>query len=160
VADAVTNTSPLLFLHALDSIAWLEHFFQQVMIPSAVAEEMAAGVEAGLPAPSVSLYRWLRVVEPSHVPPAGLTTDLGAGELAVIALALDAPNRVVLLDDARARRLAKAAGLTVWGTLRVLLEAKGAGLTPSIASHLDQLQGSGMWLTDDVRRRVLRLAGE
>jgi predicted nucleic acid-binding protein len=45
------------------------------------------------------------------------------GELAAIALALENPSKIVLLDDALARRKAEAAGLVVWGTLKVVLEA-------------------------------------
>jgi predicted nucleic acid-binding protein len=94
------------------------------------------------------------------VPSEWLALDLGAGELAVLALALEHPRRVVLLDDARARRIAQGAGLTVWGTLTVLLEAKSRGLTERIAPHIDQLRAAGMWMSDAIRQRVFALAGE
>jgi predicted nucleic acid-binding protein len=68
--------------------------------------------------------------------------DLGPGELAAMALALENPAHVVLLDDALARRVAQAAGLTVWGTLRVLLEAKAQGLTARITPFVDRLADS------------------
>jgi hypothetical protein len=77
-----------------------------------------------------------------------------------MALALENPGRVVLLDDALARRTAQAAGLTVWGTLRVLLEAKSRGLTPSLAPLIDRLVDAGMWISPGIRRRILTLAGE
>ena len=83
-----------------------------------------------------------------------------AGELAAMALALENPSRVVLLDDLLARRTAQAAGLTVWGTLRVVLEAKSHGLVAEIAPLLDRLSTGGLWMSDDIRRRVLMLAGE
>ena len=47
---------------------------------------------------------WLRVVEPTHVPSEWLTLDLGGGELAAMALALETPQRIFLLDDSLARR--------------------------------------------------------
>lgn len=64
------------------------------------------------------------------------------------------------MDERRGRRLAQAAGLTVWGTLRVLLEAKNHGLTPQIGPHLDQLAQAGMWMSLAIRQRILQLAGE
>jgi len=64
------------------------------------------------------------------------------------------------LDDALARRTAQAAGLTVWGTLRVLLESKSAGLTERVAPLLGRLRDTGMWISDDVGERILRLARE
>ncbi|HEX9115316.1 MAG TPA: DUF3368 domain-containing protein, partial [Anaerolineae bacterium] len=78
----------------------------------------------------------------------------------VLALALEKQDAVVLLDDALARRIARAAGLTVWGTLKILLEAKAYGLTSSVAPLIDRLTTAGMWISDDVRQRILGLAGE
>jgi hypothetical protein len=82
------------------------------------------------------------------------------GEVAALALALETPHRIVLLDDGLARRTAQAFGLTVWGTLRVLLEAKSQGLTESVAPLVDRLQDSGMWISEDIRNRIVNLAGE
>ncbi len=82
------------------------------------------------------------------------------GELAVLALALEHPECTVLLDDRQARRIAEAAGLNVWGTLKVLIEAKSQGLVERIAPHVDLLESTGMWMSDGIRRRVLALAGE
>jgi predicted nucleic acid-binding protein len=69
-------------------------------------------------------------------------------------------RRVVLLDDALARRVAQAAGLTVWGTLKVLLEAKHQGLTERVEPLIGRLVKTGMWLSDDIQQRILALAGE
>jgi predicted nucleic acid-binding protein len=82
------------------------------------------------------------------------------GELAVLALALESPGRIVLLDDGLARRIAQSAGLTVWGTLKILLEAKSHNLTDSIKPLVDRLEGAGMWVSNDIRKRALALAGE
>lgn len=106
---------------------------------------------------AVKLYELGRL---SSGPSEWLTLDLGAGELAAMALALENPQRILLLDDALARRTARAAGLTTWGTLRVLLEARKARLVPSVAPLEDLLAASGMWMSPDIRRRVLSLAGE
>lgn len=50
-----------------------------------------------------------------------------------MALALEHPDRIVLLDDSLARRIAQEAGLHVWGTLKVLLEAKANEMASSHA---------------------------
>jgi predicted nucleic acid-binding protein len=100
------------------------------------------------------------VIEPQALPSEWLTLDLGRRELEAMALALENRSRIVLLDDALARRIVQAAGLQVWGTLRLLLEAKAKGLTQSIKPAVGRLEGSGMWISDSVRQRVLALAGE
>jgi predicted nucleic acid-binding protein len=77
-----------------------------------------------------------------------------------MALALENSTQILLLDDKLARRIAQAAGLTVWGTLKVLLLAKSQGLTESIEPLMDQLEESGMWMSEDIRERLLTLASQ
>ncbi len=77
-----------------------------------------------------------------------------------MSLALENPQRVVILDDALARHVARAAGLSVWGTLRILLEMKTQGHVQTVAPYVTRLKDSGMWISDEVRLRILRLAGE
>ena len=94
------------------------------------------------------------------MPSEWLTLDLGPGELAVLALGLENPDCIVLLDELFARRVARAAGLRFWGTLKILLEAKSRGLATSIKPLVARPQESGMWISDELRARVLTLAGE
>jgi len=158
--EAISNTSPLLYLYRINAIDWLPELFNEIWIPNAVVLELREGQQRGYDVPVPSAYAWLQIVEPQSIPTELTTLDLGMGELAALALALETPNRIVLLDDGLARRTAQASGLTVWGTLRVLLEAKSQGLTESIAPLVDRLRDSGMWLSEDIRNRILALAGE
>jgi predicted nucleic acid-binding protein len=75
-------------------------------------------------------------------------------------MALEHPSRTVLLDDALAKRTAQAAGLTVRGTLGILLDGKARGLTDRIEPWIDKLEDAGMWLFREIRQRILVLAGE
>ncbi|MEW6125639.1 MAG: DUF3368 domain-containing protein [Acidobacteriota bacterium] len=158
--EAITNTSPLLYLYRIGAVNWLPQLFNEIWCPNAALNELLEGQQRGHDVPSPNDYTWLQIVDPRALPSEWLASDLGAGEIAVMALALENPSRVVLLDDALARQIAQAAGLTVWGTLRVLLEAKLQGLTSAVAPHLDELQNSGMWISASVRQRVLDLANE
>ena len=110
--------------------------------------------------PNPEEYAWLEVVDPKAMPSEWLSLDLGPGELAAMALALENPTRIVLLDDLLARRTAQVAGLTVWGTLKILLQAKSRRLIPKVEPYIHQLSESGMWISDDIRKRILLLAGE
>lgn len=160
MAEAVSNTSPLLYLYRVQALHLLQALFEEVWTPSAVVRELSVGSEKGHDVPEVSTYGWLRVVDPRSIPSKWLASDLGPGELAALALALENPGKIVLLDDALARRVAEAAGLTVWGTLRVLLEGKSGGLIGTIAPLVERLSGAGMRISPSIRQRVLALAGE
>jgi predicted nucleic acid-binding protein len=160
VPSAISNTSPLLYLHRIGALDWLPKLFSDFWVPQAVVEELREGRTKGHDAPRPEGTEWIQIVEPRVVPSEWLVFDLGPGELAALALGLEHRDRIILLDDAMARRIGQAAGLTVWGTLRVLLEAKSAGLTSSVAPLLEELEGAGMWMSQDIRQRVLSLAGE
>jgi predicted nucleic acid-binding protein len=157
---AISNTSPLLYLYRIDGIDWLPQLFEEVWIPEAVRNELRAGRGRGYDVPNPEDYPWLNVVNPKSIPSEWLVLDLGPGELAAIALGLENPERIVLLDDLLARRIAKAAGLQVWGTLKVLLEAKSHGLIDTVKPYVSKLSDSGMWISAEIRKRILRLAGE
>src|SRR5688572_2829469 len=130
--EAISNTSPLLYLYRIGALDWLPSLFKEVWIPSAVFDELKEGQQKGYDVPDPGKYGWLIVVNPRATPSEWLSLDLGPGELEAMALALENRSRIVLLDDLVARRTAQAAGLTVWGTLKVLLEAKAQGLTDRI----------------------------
>ena len=158
--NAITNTSPLLYLYRIEAIEWLPQLFGKVWVPGAVVNELNEGKKRGYAVPLLKNYKWLRVTKPGFVPSEWLSLDLGAGELETMALALESPKRIVILDDALARRIAKAAGLRVWGTLKVLLEAKKHGIIDAVDPSVERLKNSGMWISDDVRLRIMVLAGE
>jgi predicted nucleic acid-binding protein len=160
MSEAITNTSPLLYLYRAGVIEWFPKLFGEIWTTEAVVSELREGQRRGYDVPVPETYSWLKVIIPRNLPSEWLTLDLGAGELETMALALENPDRIVILDDALARRIAQAAGLQVWGTLKVLLEAKTIGITEKILPQVDKLAESGMWISDEVRQRVLALAGE
>lgn len=160
MSKAISNTSPLLYLYRAGVLDWLPQLFSEIWTPSAVVKEMQEGARNGYDVPDLNQYRWLQIREPDSMPSEWLALDLGPGELAATALALENPDRMVLLDDLLARHTAQAAGLTVWGTLKILLEAKSQGITPQITPIVEKLSASGLWLSRDIRQRILALAGE
>lgn len=156
----ISNTSPLLYLHRIGGIEWLPKLFDEVWTPEAVRNELQAGRNKGYDVPNPDDYPWLNIVNPKSTPSEWLALDLGTGEIAAMALALENSDRVVLLDDMLARRTAQVAGLQVWGTLKVLLEAKSNGLIDKVEPYVKRLSASGMWVSAEVSQRILKLAGE
>jgi predicted nucleic acid-binding protein len=158
VPEIISNTSPLLYLYRVGILDWLPRLFSKIWTSTAVSQELREGQRKGHDVPDLQSLSWLEITEPQTIPSEWLALDLGAGELSVLALALENPDRFVLLDDGLARRVAQAAGLNVWGTLKVLLEAQSQGFTGDIESCLDKLQESGMWISQGIRQRVLSLS--
>jgi uncharacterized protein len=112
-------------------------------------------------ATTVTLPDW--IVEQQLSQPIGpriLSTSLGPGESEAISLALEVGASWVILDDRPARRLAQSLGLTVIGTLGILLAAKRRGLLPAVRPCLDELIRYGFHVSADLCEQILRAAGE
>ena len=58
------------------------------------------------------------------------------------------------------RRLARLSGLTVTGSIGVLLRARKAGRLPSVRAAMERMQAHGIWLSDPVITFALRESGE
>ena len=61
------------------------------------------------------------------------------GEASSIALALEIPNSILIIDEKKGRGLAQSLHLEIIGTLKVLLLAKQKGIIPSIKPLLVEL---------------------
>lgn len=78
-----------------------------------------------------------------------LATRVHLGEAECLALALEHPESLLLLDDLAARELAATNGLLFTGTLGCLAEARKRGLIISLAPLLDDLRPKArFWIAD------------
>lgn len=157
---AISNTSPLLYLHRVGGLDWLPRIYTEIWTPDAVADELAQGRSLGYDTPDLAGMPWLQVKHPQSALSHELAASPGPGERAAIALAQETSGRVLLLDDAAARDVASHLGLALSGTLGVILEAMRPGLIGSVTPVVDALQHAGMWISAAVRQRILALAGE
>jgi len=131
-----------------------------VIVPAAVLVELEEGRSRGVDLPSLDGLAWVTIRTPvggSVTPP---IVGLGPGETQVLALALEMPGAVVVLDDARARRVAQSRQIPLIGTLGLLHEAKRTGFLAAVRPCVDQLQLNGFRLATQTRAAVLKLAGE
>jgi len=158
--DIFCNTSPLQYLHQIGQLELLPRLVPRIAVPTAVADELAKGRRLGLDLPVPETLSWVDIHRPRSEVVLPLAADLGRGETAVLALALESTDAVVILDDGLARRHAEVLGLRLTGTLGVLLDAKHAGMVADVKSLIDELQALGFRLSGYTRDAVPRLAGE
>ena len=158
--DVVTNTSPLLYLHQLQLIDLLPKLYGRVVVPTAVAEELAEGARHSYDVPVVAQLEWVDIVAAPSPALLKLAPALGEGERAAIALASDRRSDLLIIDDGLARRHAALLGLTITGTLGVLLRGKASGHVPMVRPILDRLAQLGFRASAETQTAVLRLAGE
>lgn len=157
----VVNTTPLVALAVVGRFDLLRLLYTQVLIPPAVQAEVLAGGQVGVGVADLKQADWLRVTElrdPRRVDM--LLTDLDRGEAEVIVLAQETNADLVIIDERLARWHATRLGLTLTGTLGVLLRAKSLGHIAAVKPLLEQLCEGGIWLSEQVVAEVLRLAQE
>ena len=116
----VSNSSPLIFLAKLDILTFLER--DTIVVPTLVREELLAkeSVEKDLLAHFFQNQNVLFERAPQR---RILSAALGMGETETILIALAKKISHVLIDDRRARSLARLNDLKPKGTLWVILRA-------------------------------------
>lgn len=158
--EVVTDTSPLQYLYQTNLLELLPILYGQILIPQAVADELAQGRLQGVALPEPSSLPWVSLRQIRELDPALALPNLGLGEREALTLAMALPNSLVILDDALARRYARELNVSFTGTLGVLLRAKQAGHLDTIAPVLDQLNALSFRLAPATRIATLRLANE
>lgn len=86
--------------------------------------------------------------------------DLGRGELEAMALYKQLGADRLLVDDLRARRIARVNSIQIAGSIGVLLLAKAEGILPLIAPRLELIRAARIRLDDQLVVEALRQAGE
>lgn len=123
-------------------------------------DELARGRAIGIDLPDVRALPWLKIQAPEGLDKVPTAADLGAGEKEVLALGMQVPGAVVILDERLGRLHAEALELAFTGTLGILLRAKVEGRIPRIEPLLEDLDRLGFRLSARTRAAVLKQAGE
>ena len=142
-------------------LSLLEKLFDTVYIPQAVYREVVLE-GAGKPGSrEVEEASWIRVASAKNLAlKRVLEARIDEGEAEAIVLALELGAEYVVLDEREARLVAKRLGLSVAGTLGVLLWAKKQGLVENLAAKLEKLKSTGYRVSRALEERILREAGE
>ena len=156
----VVNTTPIIALSLIGELDLLHSMYGQVVVPPAVEAEVLAGGRDGIGRTELREASWLRVTSLQDPRRADLLADLDRGEAEVLALAQELNADLVIIDERLARLHAKRLGLTLTGTLGVLLRAKHLGHVKAVAPLINRLRQGGIHLSDLVVTEVLALADE
>lgn len=154
----VVNASPLVFLGNAGRLEVLRQVgATRILVPEPVYGEVTHEGHADRAAQVVAQATWIERLPPPEVPARLVAWDLGQGESAVIATALQYPNAAAVIDDLAGRRCALALGLPVVGTIGLVIAAHRRGHVTDPRALILELRAHGMWLADSVIERALRL---
>ena len=140
----ISNTSCLIALSNIGRLEVLRGLYGTILITSEVAGEFGE-----------MLPEWISVVpvaDPSKTKLIQQTLDLG--ESSTIALAIETADSLLILDDGKARRFAKNMGLTMTGTLGVIVKASQVGLIEDVATVIAEFRQNGFRIPPDIEKEL------
>ena len=154
----VADSSALLALAACDCLTVLDALFEDVRVPGAVFRECT--VQGKPPTDMLRTYLQDRVDDVDLMEFVVAASGLGQGELEAMALYKRLRADRLLIDDGRARRVARINGVEVIGSVGVLVLAKSQNLVPAVGPLLDRIISAGNHVSEGLVSEALRLSGE
>lgn len=153
---AICDTSPLIFLAKTGKLPTLFQLYTTVCVPPAVRSEIFINPTEA----EAKLYECIEGGKIQQRHPVKRTVQqvperFGAGEREAIALAMDTPDALLVIDDAQARQFARSNSVSLTGTIGVLIEAYHRNILPPTPHDIDQLIEAGLWINEAFYQRII-----
>lgn len=146
----IADASCLILLEKIGALHLLHQLYGHLLVTDVVAAEY------GLPLPAWVTVRAVQDARQTQL----LVLTLDPGEASAIALALEHPECLLIIDERRGRSVARQLRLSITGTLGVLLEAKKSGYLPAVRPLLEAIRATNFRLSATLVQVVLKQAGE
>ena len=154
---AVSNTTPLRYLIAIEQEHLLGQLFEKVFVPVAVHEELTDSRTPEIVRGRVlSMPPWfeVRTVEETQTTTFPVTLHRGERQAILLAEALRAD--VLLIDEQIGRTIALSRNLPLSGTLGIVERADTMGLVTDFQQVLHRLKASGFFITEALEQELLK----
>jgi predicted nucleic acid-binding protein len=154
ISRRVVNASPLIFLTKVGLLEVLRQPGIPVLVPDTVLTEVGSLGPNDPAVQAVQQSQWMQVVATPKIPDVVLVWALVAGESTVLAVAMEQPGSMAILDDQAARRCARVLNIPTQGTLGLILVAKQQGLIPAVRPVVEQMRQEGMYMSDWLKNQT------
>ena len=146
----ISDTSCLILLERINELELLCKLFGAIVTTQEVANEF------GLPLPS-----WIEIKNPSDKKYQSIIeASFDKGEASAIALAVEFDDCLLIIDDLKGRKFANQIGLTITGTLGVIVNAKLAGVIPSVKPIIAKIKQTNFRISNKIETIILAKAQE
>ncbi len=127
----VSDTTPLIALMKIGRLELLRELFGEILIPGGVYRELTENKSFPEEAEQIRNTDYVRIAavnEDKAVDILRRSTGLDLGESEAIVYADAVKADILLMDEAKGRKVAKSLGLRVMGTVGILLASHESGL--------------------------------
>lgn len=152
----VSDTTPLISLMKAGILDVLRSLYDEILIPEAVFNELTTNVEFSDESVMIQKTAFIKVVsvaaQRETVDVLQRATGLNLGESEAIVYADSSKAETLLMDEVAGRRVAKAMGIPVMGTIGILLGAYDEGILSSadVDTALARLKASKRWISKEL----------
>lgn len=146
----ITDTSILIVLHKIGELELLKRVYGEIITTSIIAEEFGEDLPAWIKIEKISDRKYLDY----------LKTQVDIGEASAFAVASQFEDVLLLMDDLKARKLAKQLSLKVIGVIGILIFAKKKGKISLIKPLLEKLQETNFRINKKIIDFALAECGE
>jgi len=140
----VSDTSCLILFYKIEELDLLKKLFGRLHITKTVQKKF------NQPIPD-----WIEVVELTTDLQKGLSSYLDKGEATAISLAAEYENSLLIIDEIKGRKAAKEMGISVTGSLGVLVAAKNNGHIQTVKPLIEKIQKTNFRISGELIERVL-----
>ena len=159
--SVVVNSSPIISLHSIGRLDLLEKMYDKVYIPYAVYEEVCIDGDDVIDEDILLSFSNFSVERVSNAEARRyFRTSLHKGEVETMILTSELNASLCMIDDYVARNHAKFLGLTVTGTLGLLVKSKGRGFIESVTPLMDTLIKNGIYINSKLYADIKRITDE
>jgi len=146
----ISDTSCLIALSNIGMLHIVKDLYDEIIITSEVKAEFGE-----------ILPDWIIVMQVrDKLKQADIEKRLDKGEASSIALALEIPNSVLIIDEIKGRNIAKSVNIEIIGTIGILLLASNKGLINDVISVILKLTRNGFRLSDKLVDKIIEKYGK
>jgi predicted nucleic acid-binding protein len=159
----ISDTTPIISLMKIDYLDILEKLYKNIIIPRAVYDELIINTDYDDEIDIIKRCTFLKVQDVEENLSVLLLQkqlNLDKGESEAIVLANNINADLIVIDERKARKIAKDIGLNVTGTLGILVEAKQKELIKELKPLLDGLIDNNIRIDKKLYAEILKLVEE
>jgi predicted nucleic acid-binding protein len=146
----IADTSCIILLNKINELEILNRLFGTIITTPEVAKEFCHQLPSWFQIRQAKDKNYQSIIEAS----------VDKGEASAIALAIELYDCLLIIDDRKGRRFATQLGLTIIGTIGVILDAKLAGIIPSVRPILLKIRTTNFRISERLELLILNKAGE
>ncbi|MCG8513087.1 MAG: DUF3368 domain-containing protein [Halanaerobiales bacterium] len=142
----ISNTSCLIVLDNIDMLGILKELYGSIIITKEVSEEFCRTIPDWIDVREVNDQKYLEL----------LKNFVDLGEASTIALSVEIDNSITILDDLKARKLAKKLNIKMTGTLGVIINAKKRNKISCTKEVLTKIKDAGFRVSKELENEILK----